>query len=77
MTTPSFRVGHPVCSGANAFKAHWKYAQALHDLMSRGVPMKAAHRALKQALAGSHATCSTMRNGRSTDTVEVTYFKSL
>lgn len=72
---PPFRVGHPSYTGKNAMKQHWKYGQALADLLSRGVPMRRAHNALKLAMTGAHATCSTMKNGFNTDVVEVVHFK--
>lgn len=62
-----FRVGHPAYSGANACARHPGHAQALRDLLSRGVPMAAAQRALKSASQGSFATCRTRRD----DVVEV------
>lgn len=72
-----FNIGHGAYSGANRYACHATYSSALRDLLSRRVPMPHAHRALKSALSGSHATCSvysTAPSGRKVaiDTVEVT-----
>jgi hypothetical protein len=64
-------IGHPSYSGANRSAQHFKYSTALWDLLSRGVPMAKAHKALREALKGSHATCSRYSRGYAVETVEV------
>ena len=51
-------VGHSAYRGRNAQACHEKYSQALRDLLSRGIRMKDAHKALQSARNGSHATCT-------------------
>lgn len=70
-------VGHGSYRGRNAPAVHQSHAQALADLLHRGIRMVDAQRALRNAKAGSHATCSYYSKAPSgnwiaIDTVEVT-----
>lgn len=62
-----FRIGHPSYSGANARTGLLRAADALLELIRRGVARPAAQRVLAQAAAGAHAVATT-NNG---DAVEV------
>ena len=69
-------VGHGAYRGRNALASHQSHAQALADLLRRGIRMAEAQRALRSAKAGSHATCSYYSKAPSgkwiaVDTVEV------
>lgn len=69
-------VGHGAYRGRNAPAVHQSHAQALSDLLRRGIRMAEAQRALRAAKAGSHATCSYYSKAPSgrwiaVDTVEV------
>jgi hypothetical protein len=57
MAITVIRVGHPSYQGTNRYASHTRYRDALRDLLQRGIRMRDAHRGLKSALGGSHATC--------------------
>lgn len=59
-----FRIGHGAYSGANALAFAVGYREALQILLRRKVWMAEAHKTLKEAMRGSHATCSTMSKSR-------------
>ena len=59
-----FRIGHGAYSGANALTFAGSYREALQTLLRRKVWMAEAHKALKEAIRGSNATCSTMSKSR-------------
>ena len=54
-----FRIGHPSYSGANARTGLLRAADALLELIRRGVARPAAQRVLAQAAAGAHAVATT------------------
>lgn len=58
-----FWIGHGAYGGANRPQHAKSYANALMILAMRRVPLEDAQRALKSAMEGSHATCSTRNYG--------------
>jgi hypothetical protein len=69
------RVGHPSYTGVNRYAVHKSYRSALIDLLGRRVSMAHAHKALRSALKGSHASCSVFSRSNprvALSTVEVT-----
>lgn len=64
-------VGHPSYRGMNHYKQHCSYQSALADLLSRGVPMRDAHRALRDATSPRRPHTSAPNSDRSAY-VEVT-----
>ena len=74
--TQRILVGHGAYRGRNSLAVHQGHSQALADLLRRGIRMADAQRALRNAKAGSHATCSYYSKAPSgrwiaVDTVEV------
>lgn len=68
-----FRIGHPAYprNGMNRAAWHTTYGAALADLLSRRVPMRDAHQALRQAATGSLACASRYYKGTRVGCCEV------
>lgn len=69
----AIRIGHPAYpkTGYNRARWHSTYAEALADLLTRGVSMKEAHAALAAALKGRLATAPRYHKGTRVESCEV------